>query len=671
MTSYVSRIIPNFAMVTEPLRRLTRANNPWSCGTEQEKALKELHTLLQSETTMAYYDPMKHTELIVDASPVGLGAILAQKENKEDGGGRIVAYVSRGLSDVESQYSQLEREALAIAWATEKFHLYIYGRPIEIFTDHRPLEALFNNPRSKPNARIERWLIKMQDRYDLKVIYRPGKNPENPADYLSRHAVLPSSKASKAAIEAEQYVNLIEMNAIPKTLSVAQVKNTTMEDATLQAAITNVKQGCWNEQPHQVNMEALKNLKRLKDELTITSDGLLLKGTKLVIQKKLQMKVVEHAHQGHQGIVKTKRLIREKVWFPGIDELVEDKIQNCLACQASTLDSKAKYEPLIMSELPDGPWQKVDIDFCGPFPSGDYLLVAMDEYSRFPEIEITKSTSAHATVPKLDKIFSVHKVPEEVKSDNGPPFQSEDFKHFAEYLGFHHRKITPGYPQANGEVDMIYVNVGKNHQVCHRRRKTMEAKIVSIPEKLSHHTSTGIPPATALFNRSIRSTLPEVQKRARNNESLRAADAKSKHTMKEYADKRRNAAYSSIQPGDTVLVKQEKANKYSTPFNPRPYEVTARKGNMITAENGEHKVTCNASKFKGISPKFQADVYTPDEEQPEIDREEVNLNADEAAENVPHKSPTKYSADVSPSRYPTRSTRNKKPALMNEYQIGT
>ena len=512
----------------------------------------------------------------------------------------------------------------------------------------------------------------MQDRYDYKVIYRPGKNPENPADYLSSDAVLPSSKASKAAIEAEQYVNLIEMNAIPKALSVAQVKNATMEDATLQAAITNVKQGCWNEQPHQVNMEALKNLKRLKDELTITSDGLLLKGTKLVIPKKLQMKVVELAHQGHQGIVKTKRLIREKLWFPGIDKLVEDKIQNCLACQASTLDSKAKYEPLIMSELPDGPWQKVDIDFCGPFPSGDYLLVAMDEYSRFPEIEITKSTSAHATIPKFDKIFSVHGVPEEVKSDNGPPFQSEDFKHFAEYLGFHHRKITPGYPQANGEVERFMRTLEKAIRCAIVEGKQWKQELSRFLRnyRITPHSSTGIPPATALFNRSIRSTLPEVQKRAKKHESLRAADAKSKHTMKEYADKRRNAAYSSIQPGVTVLVKQEKVNKYSTPFNPRPYEVTARKGNMITAENGEHKVTRNASKFKGISPKFQADVYTPDEEQSEIG-DEVNLNADEAAENVPHKSPTKYSADVSPSRYPTRSTRNKKPAWMNEYQIGT
>ena len=77
-------------------------------------------------------------------------------------------------------------------------------------------------------------------------------------------------------------------------------------------------------------------------------------------------------------------------------------------------------EPLKMSKLPEGPWQHVDIDFCGPSPSGDYLLVAIDEYSRFPEVEITRSTSAYSTIPKLDKIFNTHGIPEVVKSDNGP-----------------------------------------------------------------------------------------------------------------------------------------------------------------------------------------------------------------------------------------------------------
>ena len=128
----------------------------------------------------------------------------------------------------------------------------------------------------------------------------------------------------------------------------------------------------------------MKTFKKLRSELSITRGGLLLKGTKMVVPTKLQERVVELAHQGHQGMVKTKRLIREKVWFPGIDVLVEKRVKRCMACQASTHLPESSMEPLKMSKLPEGPWQHVDIDFCGPFPSGDYLLVAIDEYSRFP-----------------------------------------------------------------------------------------------------------------------------------------------------------------------------------------------------------------------------------------------------------------------------------------------
>ena len=673
MASYVSRIIPNFATVTEPLRRLTRVNTPWEWGTEQKKALEELHSLLKSNTTMAYYNPAKHTELVVDASPVGLGAILAQKDNKEDQGGKIVAYASRALTDVETRYSQTEREALAVAWGAEKFHLYVYGKPIEIFTDHKPLEGLFNNPKSKPNARIERWLIKMQDRYDYKVIYRPGKNPENPADYLSRHAIMPSSKASKEARDTEQYVNFIEKNALPKALSADEVKIATLEDATLQKVIDNLKKGCWNDHPGEVDVEAVKNMRRLKDELAITKDGLLLRGTKLVIPKKLQERVIELAHQGHQGIVKTKRLIREKVWFPGIDKQVEEQINNCLACQASTHDTKSKMEPLKMSELPEGPWQKVDIDFCGPFPSGDYLLVAIDEYSRFPEVEITKSTSAYATITKLDKMFSVHGIPEEVKSDNGPPFQSEDFKQFSKHLGFRHRRVTPGYPQANGEVERFMRTLEKAVRCAIIDGKSWKQELYRFLRnyRITPHSSTGVPPGEALFNRSVRSTLPEIRKSPAKDIIMRETDAKAKMAMKEYADNRANAKHTLIKPGDMVLVKQEKLNKYTTPFKPKPYEVVARKGNMITANNAEHEITRNVSKFKPVSLKFKHQIYEPVEDQFEIEEEERKDDSSEGATGHTPPSPVKspYKADL--SRYPIRSTRNTKPVWMSDFETKT
>ncbi len=114
----------------------------------------------------------------------------------------------------------------------------------------------------------------------------------------------------------------------------------------------------------------------------------MLRGTKIVVPLSLQEKVVSLAHEGHQGIVKTKQLICEKVWFPGIDRLVERRIETCIPCQAVMPTNNR--EPLEMSELPFKPWDKVGVDFYGPFPSGDYLLVVIDEYSRYPEVAIVR-----------------------------------------------------------------------------------------------------------------------------------------------------------------------------------------------------------------------------------------------------------------------------------------
>jgi hypothetical protein len=175
MVNFCARFIPNLATLAKPLRDLT----------------------LTSETTMAYYNPSHKIEVLVDASPVGLGAILVQYPTTRDHSAspRIVSYASRVLTPVEIRYSQIEREALAIVWSCHKFHyfhLYLYGTQFSVITDHRPLERLFNDPQSKPPARIKRWLLKVQS-YRFNVQYQPGS--DNPADFMSRHP-LPSSPTS-------------------------------------------------------------------------------------------------------------------------------------------------------------------------------------------------------------------------------------------------------------------------------------------------------------------------------------------------------------------------------------------------------------------------------------------------------------------------------------------
>ena len=114
-------------------------------------------------------------------APVGWRAVLVQEQSH---GRVVVSYASRSLSEVEHRYSQTEKEALGIVWACEKFHPYIllYGPCFELLTDHKPLEAIYV-PKSKPCARIERWVLRLQP-YEFKVIHLPVKN--NIADPLSR-----------------------------------------------------------------------------------------------------------------------------------------------------------------------------------------------------------------------------------------------------------------------------------------------------------------------------------------------------------------------------------------------------------------------------------------------------------------------------------------------------
>ncbi|XP_055585352.1 uncharacterized protein K02A2.6-like [Uranotaenia lowii] len=152
LVNYLSKFIPDLATLTDPLRQLTKQKQTFIWGPSQQAAFSKLKTLLASPTTLGYFDVDDRTQLVADASPVGLGAVLMQVNSQ---GARIIAYASKSLSDVERRYAQIEKEALALVWAVERFHFYLYGRSFELITDHKPLEAIFS-PKSKPCARIER-----------------------------------------------------------------------------------------------------------------------------------------------------------------------------------------------------------------------------------------------------------------------------------------------------------------------------------------------------------------------------------------------------------------------------------------------------------------------------------------------------------------------------------
>ena len=140
---------------------------------------------------------------------------------------------------------------------------------------------------------------------------------------------------------------------------------------------------------------------KVRDTLTVNENADLLMRD-LYIPNTLQKRVLKLAHEGHQGMSKTKALIRTKVLFPAINAVVEEAVKRCIPCQANS--TRRETQPIAMSTLSRGPWLELSIDFCGPLPTVEYMLVIMDELSRFPVVEVVRITSAETVFSVVDKI---------------------------------------------------------------------------------------------------------------------------------------------------------------------------------------------------------------------------------------------------------------------------
>ena len=588
-------------------------------------------------------------------------------------------FASYPLTATEARYPQIDREALSIYWAIKRFHLYLYGKEFKVITDHAPLVSLFNNPVSKPTARIEGWLMSLQ-RYRFSVEYQPGS--ANPADYTSRHPVNNPSPEDVGINEVDHYVAYVVRNAVPKALTLAEVEQEVEKDPVLQAVMFALKSGNWHKPPQNVSLAELSRYENTKDDLTC-SDTVILKSNRLVIPSALQERVVDLAHEGHQGIGKTKALLREKVWFPCMDKLVETKVKSCLACQIAT--PVITREPLLMTKLPNGPFDEISIDFA--HVDGETLLLLVDDYSRFPVVETVSSTSAAAVIPKLDATFATFGTPYVVKSDNGPPFCGEEFAKFAKVLGFRHRKVTPLWPRANGEVERFVKTLKKcvktSKAQCLNWRKEVQGFLRNY--RTTPHVTTNVPPASLFLKREIRNKLPQLDK-VNDDTAVRQRDAKQKLKMKSYADSKNYVKPSQIKMGDQVIVQRPfNHSKSDTPYNPDPMTVTDRKGSMITArssKDGQH-VTRNSSFFKKINTcKFDhgqdhSELETgtevlpgnnvnipivPSSDQTVSNKTDIDLDLQEMDNSGGFKSPVKLNPVISDkSMTVRRSQRNRKP----------
>ena len=530
---YLGKFLPNLAAESAPLRQLLEKEVVWHWNKEQQQSFKTLKHMVTKSPVLGYYNPNKPVTLTVDASANGLGAVLLQ-ENKP------IAYASRALTVAQQKYAQIEKELLAIVYACQKFHQYVYGRTVHMESDHKPLERILAQNLHQAPPRLQKMMMSLQ-RYDLKVIYKPG-NEMQLADTLSRH-YLPETK--------ETLVEDLEVSDVCLTayLPISQEKYLELQQATaadpvLQSLTDTVLEG-WPDGKAKLSPD-LRQYWAYKDEISVI-DALLFKGPKVIVPHTLQSEMLDKIHEGHLGVVKCKQRARDVLFWPGMSTQIEDKVAKCYTC--SQHQRQQAKEPMIPHDPPNRPWAKIGTDLFEM--NSHHYLCTVDCYSKWVEVDQLENQSSKATVNALKKHFSRYGIPDEVVSDNGPQFGAAEFAEFAKDYEFAHTTTSPHYPQSNGQIERAV-----------QTTKNLMSKSVDINKALLSYRTTPLDtiyqsPGQLMMGRRLKTTLPTTAEllRPQGQEEVVGKLKKVKETQKHYFDRHCGRELESLQTGDIVKMK--------------------------------------------------------------------------------------------------------------------
>ena len=393
---------------------------------------------LSSSAVLVHYDPANPLILKCDASPYGLGAVIMHR--MASGQEMPITFASRTMSQAENNYSQLDKEALAIMFGLNRFHLYLFGREFEIHIDHKPLLGLMGEARGiqqMASPRMQRWALTLSS-YSYVMKYIKG-NTNQVADALSRLPIVDNAGNRAPPFEA---VNLLQ-HMVNAPVTSQRISQWTARDPLL-AQVKRALQVGW---PNGNSPPELKPYSMRQNELSL-QDGCVLWGNRIVVPPQGRQIILRDLHNAHPGIVKMTALARSYVWWPGMDAEIEQMVKMCSICQR-TQQATPKV-PLKPWSWPDSPWKRIHIDYFGPF-LGQMVLVVVDAHTKWIEaIPTGNSCSSATTINKLRCIFSTFGIPEMIVSDNGPAFSSSEFKEFIEKNGIRHLTTAPYHAASNG-----------------------------------------------------------------------------------------------------------------------------------------------------------------------------------------------------------------------------
>lgn len=429
--SYFRKFIYKFAEIMKPLYDETK-NEKIKWGKLQEEAFNKIIKKLTTAPVLKSPKWGKPFTLESDASNIALSAVLLQADR--DGKLHPVSYWSRILNKHEKNYHSTELEALAVVEALKNYEPYIEGSGQTLIrTDNAAICSLLTKKEAK--GRLAKFQMIIQN-FDLKFEHRSGKSNKF-CDHFSR---FPPNIISENTNEKD-IVHICEIHI--QNYDKNSIRKETAKDQILSKVIKYINKG-WDNYKDE---EEIKPYLKYKNQINESNGMLELEDGRIIMPSSMREQTLKILHRAHFGIVKMKAKARKIVFWPNINEDIENFVSACENCKI--FSEETPKAPLTQWEPAEAPWHRIHIDFAGPFMNISFLVV-VDAYSKYPFIKIMKTTTTDATIDALDEIFSMFGMPLCLVSDNGPQLVSENFELFLTRNGIRHKKSAPYHPSSNG-----------------------------------------------------------------------------------------------------------------------------------------------------------------------------------------------------------------------------
>ena len=445
LVNYYARFVQDFAETCVPLNEVRNAKTQeLSWNEDCERSFIALKEKLTSKPVLHPFSLSKRSTLTVDASCKSIGAVLSQENHP-------CIFISRKLTPAETNYSNIEREALAAVWACKRLKHFLVGKQFTLRSDHRPLIHIYGpntSLRSEISPRLLKFSLKMMQ-FDFQIEHIPGKQ-NTIADSLSRMA------------DSDPEVTVPQIHFSETCVGIDQLRQETCADKFLCDLKRRIINGDWT----KVTKRELP-FKKKAMQLTVDENDCVRLGSKVVPPQNLFRRVFEIAHQSHNGMQATLTLIQQEFFWPGMRQHVEAWVSNCDICRRSRFkgaDTTHKWPS------DSNPWTRIHIDWAQHPRAGNILVIA-DSTTGWLEAAICSNRSTGLVIEHLRALFARFGVPHLLVSDNAPEFVCREFREWLGNIGCRLMHSPEYRPQANGLAERM-VRVVKSSLRCYNPSKS-------------------------------------------------------------------------------------------------------------------------------------------------------------------------------------------------------